>query len=367
MSAAPTPVGLGQDFYVPTFEIALLGRELKANIVRDITQVSYTDHLDQIDSFELTVNNWDADKRTYKYSDADNFLPGKTLDLRLGYYGRDRLPLIIRGVITALRPSFPAGGLPSLAISGLNLLHKLRNRQGSHAYHNVTDSAIARQIGGRIDARVITNPAAESVEPVHTYVLQDAEYDIVFLVKRARRLGYDLVVDELSGESVLYFGPSGTQPRPVYRLHYGSTLIEFQPSLNTANQVGSVRLNSWDQENKRQITATARRGDVAVRPVGPPGDQAKIEKSFAYREEILARRAVASQQEGQTLVRETQERIARELITASGSTVGLPDLRAGSLIEVMGVGTRFSGSYVVTSTTHSISSSGYTTRFECKL
>jgi phage protein D len=64
-----------------------------------------------------------------------------------------------------------------------------------------------------------------------------------------------------------------------------------------------------------------------------------------------------------TLARETHEKIAKHMITGSGSTVGVPDLRAGSAILVEGVGKRFSGRYFVTSTTHKIDDSGYTTRF----
>jgi phage protein D len=46
--------------------------------------------------------------------------------------------------------------------------------------------------------------------------------------------------------------------------------------------------------------------------------------------------------------------------------VGLPDLRAGSVVYIDGLGERFSGRYFVTSTTHAISDSGYTTQFECR-
>ena len=50
----------------------------------------------------------------------------------------------------------------------------------------------------------------------------------------------------------------------------------------------------------------------------------------------------------------------------SGSTVGLPDLRSGSVVEVDGLGKRFTGRYFVTGTTHGITNGGYTTQFECR-
>jgi hypothetical protein len=54
----------------------------------------------------------------------------------------------------------------------------------------------------------------------------------------------------------------------------------------------------------------------------------------------------------------------RTRINAIGTTVGLPDLRAGSIINIKGVGTTFSGAYSVTETTHTINDqSGYRTSF----
>ena len=52
------------------------------------------------------------------------------------------------------------------------------------------------------------------------------------------------------------------------------------------------------------------------------------------------------------------------MVTATGSTVGLPDLRAGSVVEIDGLGDRFSGRYFVTGTTHTIGDGGYTTQFD---
>lgn len=48
------------------------------------------------------------------------------------------------------------------------------------------------------------------------------------------------------------------------------------------------------------------------------------------------------------------------------TTIGLPGLRAGSNITIDGLGEPFSGGYFVTGTTHSISDSGYTTRFSVR-
>ena len=56
----------------------------------------------------------------------------------------------------------------------------------------------------------------------------------------------------------------------------------------------------------------------------------------------------------------------RDLVRGSGATVGLPDLRAGNRIVIRGLGPRFSGSYFVTSSSHTIGPNGYRTTFESR-
>src|SRR5690606_22245574 len=110
---------------------------------------------------------------------------------------------------------------------------------------------------------------ARDEEP-YEYILQDNQYDIIFLMERARRIGYDLFVREphgngASGTSTLYFGPSSTRQRVTYELVYGETLNEFSPDLTTANQVGRVTVRSWDNVRRRAITFTATRDMLRTR------------------------------------------------------------------------------------------------------
>jgi uncharacterized protein len=382
MTTQAIPIHDGQDFYVPSFEVRVQGRTLDRGVVRDILQVTYKDSLDQIDSFEISINNWDAARRTYKYSDEHLFDPGRQVELRMGYFGGAGLRLMLTGEITSLRPSFPASGPSTLAVSGLNVLHRLRRKQESCAYENLTDSQIARRIGARLNVRMITDEDADELETPYPYLFQNNQYDIVYLMQRARRIGYDLFAVERdqggqTSEAAVYFGRSHAIQRVTYRLHYGSiegrgddlrfpSMIQFQPDLTTANQVGEVTVRGWDAVRKRKIEATATRRDLATRGVGRRADQRVIEQSFNQRKEIIATRPIASEQEARRMAIETLEQIAKDMIKGSGSTVGLPDLRAGSVLMIGGLGERFSGRYFVTGTTHTIGDNGYTTQFECR-
>ena len=55
-----------------------------------------------------------------------------------------------------------------------------------------------------------------------------------------------------------------------------------------------------------------------------------------------------------------------ERLTGSGSTIGNPLIRAGSVLRLTGLGVRFGGLYRVKSATHTIDAGGYRTRFEVR-
>jgi phage protein D len=367
---AAVEITQGREFYVPRFEVKVGERPLDRTAVHDITTVTYRDSLTEIDGFEITINNWDAERRRFKYSDSQLFDPGRKLELWMGYHGRDGLTLMVTGEITTLKPTFPASGQPTLVISGLNLLHSLRRKQRSETYANKTDSDVAKAIVARLQGEGVRirpeTPGAADEHP-HDYLFQDNQTDVVFLVERARRAGYDIFVKEPDdgGDPTLFFGPSPRVRQVTYKLDYGRSLTQFTPKLSTALQVGKVTVRGWNNVTKKAITATVTRAELATGRVGAGQDE-DPGQAFRAREEIITNRPVASEQEARTLARETLERIAKDMVTGSGSVVGLPDLRAGTLVQIGGLGDRFAGRYFVTGTTHTLGDGGYTTQFECR-
>jgi phage protein D len=371
MSEQAVPIYKGQDFYVPAFELKVGQERLERSVIHDITQVSYKDNIKEIDSFEITLSNWDSRTRDFKYSDKETFNPGKKLELWMGYFGK--LRLMLTGEITTLKPSFPSGGQPTLVVSGLNLLHRLRNKQESHSYPRLSDNEIAKRIEGRLNIKIDVDENAPGQRDQYEYLFQDNQYDILFLLQRARAIGYDLTVIEegdstnlRSKPSRLRFAPSENVKHTIYELKYGISLMEFQPTLTTAHQVSKVTVRGWDAVKKQPISVTVDRSKIATKGVGAAGGQQAIELAFNAREEVIVNRPVANEQEARTLALRTLENNAKEMVTGSGSVVGLPDLRAGCVVFIAGVGRRFSGRYFVTGSTHTIGDGGYTTRFECR-
>jgi len=388
-------------FYVPAFEVrirppgAQQGTELPADVVRDISEVTYKDSISEIDGCEFKVNNWDAAKRTFRYTGSEGlfpndaeltrrqqyFQPGNELELWLGYVGAMRL--MMRAQITTAEPDFPSSGNSVLSVRALNVLHQLRKKKFTDYWPRdnspgIKDSKVAESFNTAVDEQGRKRfPLPVKVrslpdEPERTRVFQKDEYDIVFLLSLARRNGYVVSVRETDEQGRpdkrhLYFGPSDESQENAggvrYRLEWGKTLIQFRPTLTTARQVSSVTVHGWNRRTKKAIKVTV---DFKDKTLGINRDLGDIEQAFQQNEEIIADRPVSSEAEAKALARETLRNRLKDMIKGSGSTIGLPGLRSGGTLFIGGLGNRFSGTYFVTETTHTIGEGGYTTSFSAR-
>jgi uncharacterized protein len=240
-AANPIEVFRGQDFYVPAFLIRIGLRDLKDEM-RDIQSVSYTDSLTEIDSADITVNNWDPETRRFKYSDGDTFNPWKEIEVFMGYFqnGCDNRRLMLSGHITTMTPNFPSSGGPTLTVRALNMLHRFRFKQETKRFSLIQDSNVAVQLVGGIaeqvkqstpnillqldDTDVKRNLEHEGIIPS---LAMDNQFPIMFLMERARRIGYELTITEGKPRPdkkralVVHFRPPSYVVRPTYVLEWG--------------------------------------------------------------------------------------------------------------------------------------------------
>ncbi len=288
----PPAVGRFGDFYVPRFEIRIAGVNLPGEVLRDVTQLTYHDNLTEIDGFELTVNNWNEETQDFKYlgsglessaqEDLQRVFDPCNKDVLISFgYGDDVQP-IVAGNFTTIEPTFPSSGAATMAVRGLNVLHRLRRKPYTTAWVDKKDSDIAENLATLSDPQtgqkrfpcpIVTSSAAKSSEDQIAYVSQRNQYDVDFLFRRARERGYVLYVRPRQGATdgktvELYFGPSGDatpgRPEVEYELEWRKSLIDFKPTLTTANQIRSVTVNGWDRNTRTAIAKTVTIDDPRI-------------------------------------------------------------------------------------------------------
>jgi phage protein D len=278
---------LNRNFYAPGFELRIDGVGLPKGVLRDVMQVTYHDDINEIDGFELTVNNWDASARRCKYIGSEGtsqpsgaagaaqlftlFDPGgKSAELALGYSGV--MQSMVQATFTTMEPNFPESGQPVLTVRGSNILKGLRTKQFTNAWTNQKPSAIALNFnnlrnGGKPRLppswKIISNKEAAGAEAVIEYVAQKNQYDVDFLLQLAHGQGYTFEAREATHE--LYFGPSQRSTPTNYQLGWGKGLMSFKPSLATANQWKSVTVRGWDRQTQKPIVVTVGQDDPQVK------------------------------------------------------------------------------------------------------
>lgn len=395
------------DFYVPAYRIRIKGQD-QPPLEQDIQSVTYRDSLTDIDSVELVVNNWDpgdpvpgqAVQGTFRYSNSHVFDPWQDIDLWMGYYrnGADNLVQMMTGEIVTMAPNFPASGGSTLTVRALSLLHQFRIRQKTLHFKDMTDSQIAKNIVDGINADVkkklpnvtlqmlqseVDDNITKNNEKKNPYLEMHNQYPIVFLMQRARDTGYDISIEDSTDADTnkrtitFHYRSSSAVLLPAYVLEWGKSLISFQPTLQTARQVNSVTVTGWNVKTKQPITKTASRADLVKKgeKLVAPEDLGVKENDLSQKLEITVDRGFKDPEEAQSVAEKTLRQLAQGLVVAKGKTIGLPDLRAGSKVNIymypldtMPPATdRFSGTYSVTATTHTLNESGYTTEFSARM
>ena len=227
----------------------------------------------------------------------------------------------------------------------------------------------------RFPLPIVISDSAKKDEEKVVYVTQHYQYDIDFLLGLARRQGYVVFVREgdpkartEEKDKHLYFGPSNDKVpgnrKVTFELKWGVSLVDFKPTLTTANQINSVTVNGWDRKLKKPINETVNIDDKKLQKVN--GDLHELLNACDPREEYVADEPVFTSKEARKRAEAILLDRHKEIVKASATCIGLPDLRAGQLVQIEGVGCRLSGTYFITDTTHTIGDAGYTTKFNAR-
>ncbi|MHC5058607.1 MAG: phage late control D family protein [Planctomycetota bacterium] len=148
-------------------------------------------------------------------------------------------------------------------------------------------------------------------------------------------------------------------------LEYRRNLRSFDVRLSVERQVTKVVVKGWDAEKKEPIVAIATGGDTARSVLGEKAASDFVREDFGEGAKILHDLVPRSVKEAEELAKACLRKSEYALIEGSGSVVGDPGLRAKTIVEVAGIGKRYSGPYYLTRVTHSIGDGGYVSDFEC--
>jgi phage protein D len=375
-------------FFAPSFRIKLDGQDTGREVIADVLEISFTDDLENIDSFEFVLNDWDIARQRPKFSSPWDesgqvltlseggppvpvFEPGALVSLFMGYAEEGELPLIMEGEVVSLSPSFPASGAPTCRVRALDAFQ--RGLQKIHVEDNYsgTAKAIIEQLCRENDITVQFSTIEEEGSEEEDVDIEGILYDEI--QKRAQGYGLSMMTipaaEEGEKPTLFLSKPAEDTSPPVADFVWGRSLISFTPVLSAKGQVAEVvvRWGDPDADGDGRIEVTKTWADVGLSPsaLGPAG-KADIDTAVKGLREIIKPDNIRTEEDGAKAALGHLQKMAETLITGNGSSIGLPTLRAGKTVTLAGLGARFDGTWRLTQTTHSIGNSGYTTTFAAR-
>lgn len=339
-----------RNFIAPAFKV-LIGNRDAVREGMAITNVSVqTSVSDSSDTVTFSISNaYNLVTRDFNWLNNQLKL-GRTLEVHMGY--TDRLTPLFFGYITNINIQFPEGGTPQLSVTGMDASFKLMRGRDSESYANKSITDIVRDVARAygIHDFVIDNTSKK----LPSYV-KKPENDYQFLQKLAQIMNYECF---FVGKT-LYFRKKNKNKRPIMTLLWGKHLKSFSLDQNLSDQVTQVSVRSWDEDKQSVIEEIA----TTINKLGTNSSTGvDLLKALGKFEEVLYINA-EDKQDAKAKAEAVLNERAMKLVSGEASCIGLPEIRAGLYIELGGLGKRLDQPYYISSATHTIDSSGYTTQF----
>ena len=345
---------------VPRCDVLVNGTPLPTGTMAYVLEITVDQSVTLPSMFSFVLASSNAQAQPVAWMDKEaSFAIGDAVEIKLGY--GDKLETIIKAEVTSLEPEFSMGMLPRLRVRGYDRRHRLQRGRKTKSYLKQKDSDIASTIGG---AAGLTVNATDSTT-THDYVLQANQTDWEFLSRRAALINYELLVED----KTLSFRPVANDKSAVLKfdvLHDGN-LLEFYPRLSSVAQAPGVDVQGWDVKKKEALVGKATSSNVSAKMGGARTGGETAQSAFGAAKDVLTVCPIEQQAEADAIAKGQINEVALQFISGDGVCVGTTNLRAGIVVQIDGIGTRFSGKYYVTSAIHSFTLSyGYRTEFSVR-
>ncbi len=330
--------------------IDLDGSEVQRPIMQKIIEVQVDQHSHLPDMFMIRFRD-----PGLELLDNGPFDLTKEVEIKAAKQDDEQVTLI-KGEITAIEPIFQEGMILEFVVRGYDPSHRLYRETKSQAVLNTKDSDLAEQIAR--DAGL--QPEIDSTSTVYDHVFQPNQSDLAFLMQRAWRIGYECFVSE----GKLYFREPPSENATV-TLNWGEDLLSFYPRMTLAEQVNEVLVRGWDVDRQEPIVGQANQGRLYPE-VGESQDGSSWANNFGTGKLVFVDQPVISQAEADILASARLDELSGAFIEAEGVAFRRPDIKAGQKIRLESLGSRFSGTYLVTSATHVFTTQGLKTTFNVR-
>ena len=338
--------------YLTQFYVKLNGSDVDAEFLADLSILEVDDSLYLPAMATLQLND-----PTLKWVDLAAVQIGAPLEIGVRAAGDRSNTKIFTGEITSIELDVANGGFQQTVVRAYDKSHRLMRMPATAVYLQMTDSDM---ITKGLQECGLTGAIAATAN-VYECVVQDNQTYFDFLQERLRRNGH---VGKFTLNGQYKTGPADSMGTNVLEYKLGDQLVEFRPHLTAVSQLTQLMARGWDWKAKAAVVGTAN-SVPALTTVGYAPRAGGLASKFNSSPKTVVNTIVVDKQA-------EAEKVAQSLLSeqgtgdvqAEGVAIGDPGLLAGSKANITGVGTRFSGTYLITRAVHRYDGENYLTSFE---
>jgi phage protein D len=301
----------------------------------------------------------DAIDLEFQPKKAGLFELGDTLEVHIGYADshqkKSDLSILFKGIITAINWNFSEGEYLDISVEGKDYSFLMMK----HAYKKVIKDVTASEIVKKIVSEIYSNLFKEENRKItatdvkYNQMENQKENDYLFIADLAKQYGYEFFVDN----DLLYFRPVPKEQSSSLSLRYGQEILGFKPELNVEKEVSKVKVIGLELAGNKEAIVGEATADEAVFSDTGEGIKALLKK--LNRIEYEVREPVKSKEEATKRAEAIMANFSQNSFKAEIRSVGIPDLKPGITISLIGLGDKFSCDYYIEKSVHTFSESGY--------
>jgi Rhs element Vgr protein len=343
--SSPSTVPTSATPDVCTLALLVDGQDVSGDL--QVRSIAVNRELNRIPTAAIQLEDGSAANGTFAVSNSDRFLPGKKIEIQLGYRSQNKT--VFKGLIVKQRITVRKGGT-ALNVDCSAEAVKMTRGNKSRYYINKKDSDVMEEL---LDAHGLPKDV-EATTPTLKEVVQYDSTDWDFLLCRAEANGQVVLVRD---DKVRVAKPA-TSGSPVLKLAYGSTVLELDAEIDSRLQIKGVKASSWNPADQAVVEAEAKEpstpaaGNIAATDLANVlGDDTNEIKHAGE----LAEPELQSWADARLL----RTRLAKIRGTArcQGFAAVLPD----QIVEITAIGERFEGMMYVSGVHHSVSAGNWET------
>ncbi|TPN83950.1 type VI secretion system tip protein VgrG [Aquimarina algicola] len=316
-------------YNVATFDILIDGQVVDQGY--QVLSISTTKEINRIPTAKIVLKDGDASEETFTISEEEEFIPGKSITIKIGRDSENQQ--LFKGVIIKHAIKVIEGGETRLILDCRDEAVKMTIGRHNYYYEESRDSEIMEEVIGRYSG--LTNDV-EATSISHLEMVQYHATDWDFLLMRAEANAKLVIVDD----GTVSIKSPDTSSEAAVAVLFGSTLLDFEAEMDARYQWNSVEAKSWDyggQEMFEHVTDSV--------PIDELGDVNGEELAASISPDRLELRhsGQAIAEELQEWTKSTMQKSRLSKIRGRAKFIGFGDIKPGQLIDLQGLGTRFTG------------------------